>query len=72
MLVTPVATSRSQTAWAVPAGVAMTPMDTRCRATTCSICSTSSTPCPAIWVPTTSGSLSSTAAIRNPREANPP
>src|ERR1039458_8433132 len=37
MLVTPVATSRSQTACAVPAGVAMTPMDTRCRATTCSI-----------------------------------
>ena len=73
MLVTPAATSRSQTPWAAVAGVAITPMDTPRSATTSSIASLLPTTCPAaISVPTTVGSASSTAAMRKPREANPP
>src|SRR5215813_14761139 len=73
MLVTPAATSRSQTPCAAAAGVAITPMDTPRSATTASIASLLPTTCPAaISVPTTVGSASSTAAMRKPREANPP
>src|SRR3984957_17899968 len=72
MLVTPTATSRSHTPWAVPAGVAITPMDTWCRRTTASIVSACCTASPAIMVPTIAGSESSRAAMRKPREAKPP
>ena len=74
MLVKPPApTRRSHTSWAVLAGVAITPIDTLCRATTSSIASALPTTRPAATsVPTTAGSVSSTAAMRNPREANPP
>src|SRR5215472_1930655 len=73
MLVTPAATSRSQTPCAAAAGVAITPMDTPRSVTISSIASLLPTTCPAaISVPTTVGSASSTAAVRKPREANPP
>ncbi len=72
MLVIPAATRRSQTPWAAAAGVAITPIDTPCRAITDSISSECLTTWPAISVATTSGSASKTAATRNPREAKPP
>src|ERR1019366_4968971 len=71
MLVTPADTRRSQTACAAPAGVAITPIATESRTTTDSISSAGRTTCRAILLPTTSGSESNSAAIRNPREANP-
>ena len=72
MLVTPAETSRSHTACADPAGVAITPIATLCRVTRASSSSTWRTVSLAILLPTMAGSLSSMAAIVKPRETNPP
>ena len=50
----------------------MTPIEMPWLATTCSMLSALRTAWPAIVVPTAAGSESSSAAIRNPRDANPP
>ena len=72
MLVTPAATSRSQTSWAAAAGVAMTPI------ATCSLgddrlelVEARGSAAPPTCSPTRSGSLSSSATMRKPREEKP-
>ena len=72
MLVTPAETSRSQTACADPAGVAITPIATLCLATRASSSSTCLTVSLAILLPTIAGSESSMAEIVKPRETKPP
>src|SRR5262249_7711198 len=73
MLVTPAATSRSQTPCAAAARGPLTPMDTRRCANASPMGSLGPTTWPAaISVPTAAGSASSTAAMRKPREARPP
>ncbi len=72
MLVTPASTSRSQTCWAAPGGVVMTPIETCWLSTMDSSSSMWRTGRPAALLPTTVGSASSRAATRKPREAKPP
>ncbi len=71
MLVTPAATSSSATAWAAPAGVAITPIampsSTAARLSS-SMCRTVR---PWIRSPTLAGSASNSATIRKPRLAKP-
>ena len=71
MLVTPAATSRSQTSWAGPAGVVMTPIETRSAATMSSSSAKSRTTMSPIRSPTSSGAASSRATIRKPRVPKP-
>ncbi len=70
--VTPAFTSRSQTCWAAPAGVAMTPMETPLSLMIASSSSVCRTGRPATGLPAMAGSASIRAATRKPREAKPP
>src|SRR5664280_2247781 len=72
MLVTPAATSRSQTSCAAAAGVVMTPIDARRLRTISARSSTWRTGKPATSSPMRSRSASNRPTTRNPREANPP
>ncbi|GAA3497522.1 hypothetical protein GCM10019016_046250 [Streptomyces prasinosporus] len=72
MEVTPAATRRSQTCWAAPAGVAITPIETPLSRMIDSSSSVCCTGMPATGFPAIAGSASISAATRNPREANPP
>src|SRR5664280_1004053 len=72
MLVTPAATSRSQTSCAAAAGVVMTPIDARRLRTISARSSTWRTGRPATSSPMRSRSASNRPTTRNPREANPP
>ncbi len=72
MEVTPAATSRSQTCWAAPAGVAITPMETPSSWMIFSSSSVCCTGMPATGFPAIDGSASISAATRKPREAKPP
>jgi hypothetical protein len=71
-LVTPAATSRSQTPWAAAAGVATTPIWAPWSRTTDSRSSIGRTGSPATVSPTIRGSASSRQTTVKPRDANPP
>jgi hypothetical protein len=71
-LVMPASTSRSQTACAAAAGVAMTPIERPGRRTTSASSSRWRTTSPLTCSPTRAGSTSKSPTTRKPRSSKPP
>ncbi|GAA3502179.1 hypothetical protein GCM10019016_092870 [Streptomyces prasinosporus] len=71
MEVTPAATRRSQTCWAAPAGVAITPIETPLSRMIDSSSSVCCTGMPATGFPAIAGSASISAATRKPAGGEP-